>query len=480
MRPRLPTIAKLDLGRSPWTVRYGAATVFVLLALLLNLLPPVQPLPFLFFFAAVTLTARFCGFRPAWFATALSAAAADFFLMTPRYTFTRSWDDLLRVLFFALVSLLISSIARAKSAAELVAEQERTQLAAIVESSEDAIYSKQLDGTITSWNKGAENIFGYAAGEIVGKNVAILARPERENEVRDILKRLSRGEKIEHYETERLKKAGSRIDVSLSISPLYDAEGNTIGASSIARDITARKLSEQALRRAEQLAMAGRLSATVAHELNNPLESLTNLLYLLRHNKSLDDAARKQLELADHELARAAHMARQTLGFYRDSSSPVRADIAHIMDEVLELYMRKLESKHIEVERRYATPMAVPVLPGEIRQLFSNLIANAIDAIDSPGRIAVRIKKSGEWKNSRVRGVRVTIADSGSGINPAARQRIFEAFYTTKKEVGTGLGLWLSREVAHKHGGSISVRSSTGPQRSGTVFSVFLPLEPDP
>ena len=460
-----------DLGRSRWYVRYGVAVSFVLLALLLQFLPPARQIPFAFFFAAVALSARICGFRAAIFSTFLSAALADFFLLPPRFSFAVGGYDALRLSFFVMVALLISSLAKKKSEAEKDADERRAQLAAIVESSEDAIFNKTLDGTILTWNRAAQEMYGYRPEEIIGKNVALLAPPDRPNEIASILERLRHGKRIAPFETERVTKDGRRINVSLSISPVFDEEGKISEAATIARNITDRKRTETALRRAEKLATAGELGATIAHEMNNPLAAATNLVYLIRKNKSLDEKARKQLELLDQELGRMAHMTRRTLGFYRDTSSPVPADMSQIMDEVLELYASKLQSKAIKVQKEYQAHAEVAVFPGEIRKVFSNLIANAIDAMRRQGTITIRVRTSHSWNHSRLPGARVTVADSGTGITAADKQRIFEPFYTTKKETGTGLGLWLSKDIVQKHGGSISVHS----KRNGAVFSVFIP-----
>jgi len=166
-----------------------------------------------------------------------------------------------------------------------------------------------------------------------------------------------------------------------------------------------------------------------------------------------------------------AHMTRRTLGFYRDTSSPVSADMGQIMDEVLEIYARKLHSKAIKVQKEYRAHAEVAVFPGEIRKVFSNLIANAIDAIRGQGTITIRVRTAHSWNHSPLLGARVTVADSGTGIEAADRRKIFEPFYTTKKETGTGLGLWLSKDIVLKHGGSISVHSKP----NGTVFSIFIP-----
>jgi two-component system, chemotaxis family, CheB/CheR fusion protein len=466
-----------DFRHRRWFPRYGCATLLVAFAFLLNSIPAAQSLPFIFFFAAVAISARICGFGPALLATALSALIADYFFLLPRFTFAHTSGNLVRLFFFMLVSLLISSLAKQRSIAESKAEQHSAELAAIVESSDDAIFTKTLDGIITTWNRGAEKLYGYKAEEIVGKNVAQLAPPEKQEEISDIMEKLGRGERIDHYETIRVRKDKSRMHVSLSVSPLFDGD-KIFGAASIARDITARKLSEEALRRAEKLATAGRLSATLAHELNNPLEAITNLLYIVRHSEALDEKSRKRLDLADEELVRIAHMTKQTLGFYRDSSSAARLDLGKLMDEVLALYMRKLQSKGIEVRKKYRQPAQVMAFAGEIRQVLSNLVGNAIDAMNESGSLSIKIANSREWNHAGTPGVRVTILDSGSGIQPAFKPRLFEAFYTTKSDIGTGLGLWLSKELIGKHGGSISVYSSVRPGMTGTAFSIFLPLTP--
>lgn len=475
MRQKRRSIAVADFSHLHWPIRYGLAAGFVAVALLLNSIPAARSLPFLFFFGAVAITARICGFGPALFATFLSGAAANYFFMPPRFGFVHSSGDILRLAFFALVCLLISSLAKQRSLVEKEAEGDRAKLAAIVASSDDAIFSKTLDGTITTWNKGAERLYGYSAGEIIGQNVTILADAKGKFEILGIMETLRGGGKVDHHETQRIRKDGSTVNISLSVSPLFDSDGKVIGAASIARDITAQKLAEEALRKTEKLASAGRLSATIAHEINNPLEAITNLLYLLKRNQSLDEKARKQLNTADDELRRVSHLARQTLGFYRDSSSAVKVNLETALDEVLDLYLRKLSASRIRIEKDYAGPVEVVAFAGEIRQVFSNLVSNAIDAMPNGGRIKIRVANSHSWRGENIPGGRITVADSGSGIAPADMTKIFEAFYTTKKDVGTGLGLWLSKEIVHKHKGSISVRSSTRAGCSGTVFSVFLP-----
>lgn len=351
------------------------------------------------------------------------------------------------------------------------------RLAAIVESSEDAIIGKDLDGIVTNWNTGAERMYGYRPQEIVGRHISMLTVPGDEEDVERIMQRLRRGEHILHYETRRMRKDGEILQVALTISPIRNAAGKIIGASTIARDITEIKRAEQTLRMTEKLAATGRLAASIAHEINNPMASVTNLMYLLQHHPTLDEGARQYVSLAQEELDRITHIVRQMLGFYRESDAPVPVSIKDVVDNVLVLYARKLRNAHIEVERRYSYEGTVRAFPGEVRQVFSNLLVNAIEAVGQRGKIVVRVQSARNWSYPDREGVRVIVADNGPGISAQNRRRVFEPFFTTKGERGTGLGLWVSEGIVRKHGGAIRVRSSDRPGRHGTCFSVFLPEE---
>jgi two-component system, chemotaxis family, CheB/CheR fusion protein len=351
-------------------------------------------------------------------------------------------------------------------------------LAAIVEGSDDAIFSKTLEGIVTSWNRAAERMYGYSSEEIVGKPLSILLPPDRPNEVRDILTRLKRGERLKHYETTRVAKDGHPLNVSLTISPIQDAQGKIVGASTIARDITRLKMAEQALRNSERLAVAGRMAATVAHEINNPIESVSNILYLLGNSKALDETSREFVRAAQEELKRISQITKVTLGFYRNwERRQVPVKIIDLVENVLTLYSRKSASLGISIEKQYRSEGIVTGDAGELRQVFSNLILNAMEALTKAGsRLRIRIFDSADWKDRNLRGVRTIISDNGPGIPLADRARIFDPFYTTKGEEGTGVGLWVSRGIVENHAGSICFKTRVTPQHSGTAFSVFLPL----
>jgi PAS domain S-box-containing protein len=366
----------------------------------------------------------------------------------------------------------------AEEPSSIEAEQRLQLLAAIVESSDDAIFSKTLDGTILSWNAAAERMYGYHSEEIIGKPVSMLLPPDRPDEVRGILARLRRGEKIEHFETVRVAKNGHSLTVSLSISPIREAGGRIVAASTIARDITRSKLAEQSLRNSEKLAIAGRLAATVTHEINNPLEAVTNALYLLAESPSLDSNARQFLTIAQDELAKIRQVTTLTLGLHRgDGERTQEVKVTGLIDNVLSLYGRKLHTLGIAVDTRYDADVPLNAFPGELRQVFSNIIVNAADALEKSGdKLCIHVFQSPDWTNLTQRGLRITISDNGCGIPVERRAQVFEPFFTTKGNRGTGIGLWVSLGIVKKYGGKIRFRTSVRQGRSGTTFSIFLPV----
>jgi signal transduction histidine kinase len=247
-------------------------------------------------------------------------------------------------------------------------------------------------------------------------------------------------------------------------------------ARALETEMEARRQSEDALVRSEKHAAVGRLTASIAHEINNPLSSLTNLFYLINTDTSLDPAARHYAALADQELRRTARITKQMLGFYRESSTRIPCKLSLIVDGVLELFEARLCAGNITVEKDYVVEGDVEGFPAEMRQLFANLIGNAIEAVGNKGKIRLRISRVRDWTDPVGHGVRVSVGDTGAGMSPEYQKRIFEPFFTTKGESGTGLGLWVSRGIVQKHEGRIRFRSRPHQgQSGGTVFSVFLP-----
>jgi PAS domain S-box-containing protein len=242
----------------------------------------------------------------------------------------------------------------------------------------------------------------------------------------------------------------------------------------VAMDVTSRKAAEQTLRQSEKIAATGRLAASIAHEINNPLASVMNALYILRTNSNMPESGLVYVRTAEEELARVVHITKQTLGFYREISSPVMSSVPQLFEEVLAAYDGRIEKGQIAVRRDFSEVVPLAAFPSELRQVFSNLVLNAIEAISGPGNIHIRVRHGHDGQQRD--GIRVTVADDGCGIPAENMPQIFEPFFTTKNSKGTGLGLWVSQGIVQKHQGSLRVRSRTAEARHGTCCSVFLPF----
>ena len=286
-----------------------------------------------------------------------------------------------------------------------------------------------------------------------------------------------------------LYSAEYRVESPDGIQTWLSASGNAtfapnttdiIGMVGTVQDITSRKSQENALRQSEKLAATGRLAATIAHEINNPLEAVTNLIYLSRTDPDVPEPVQLLLETADTELARVAQIAQQTLGFYRDTTRPIEINLNEVLQSVVDLFVRKMVSRKITCTLDLQPDLCINGLQGEIRQVFSNLIVNAIDAFTfapmmKPGRIHIRGRHLHGQFGGGQGAVSILVCDEGSGISPSARARIFSPFFTTKLSVGTGLGLWVTRGFVEKQGGSIAFRTRSG-NPSGTIFRLVLPV----
>ena len=345
------------------------------------------------------------------------------------------------------------------------------ELAAIVESSDDAIVSKDLNGMITSWNLAATRVFGYSSEEIVGASILKLIPEHLHSDERTIIENIRAGKRIEHFETVRLAKDGRLIDVSLTVSPIKDGEGRVIGASKILRDVSDRRRIERSLLQAEKIAATGRMAATIAHEINNPLEALTNLLYLLRP-KIADEEGRAFLATAEDELGRVSHIAKQTLGYYRENAAASLASLSSIAEHALTIYEPRCAAAGIVLRRFLDCQTSVVLRRGEMMQVISNLVANSINATPAGGTLSVSVSDA----TGTDAGVVLTVADNGVGIAPKDLPRVFDAFFTTRATVGTGIGLFVAKDFVEGHGGRIDIESSCESGRHGTTVRVFLPL----
>jgi signal transduction histidine kinase len=278
-----------------------------------------------------------------------------------------------------------------------------------------------------------------------------------------------------HSSRQAFELQHARRSFRISIDPVPSPDGTETESILVLTETTSQKRTEEALRVAEHLAATGRLAHSIAHEINNPLEAVTNLLYLLRREVATGTLAAEYVEKADRELARVGHITKQTLSFSRNSSAPESIALNVLIENVLDLYRADLTMKQIKIEKRYDRSAEIKVHAGQIRQVFSNLIANAIHAVSQKGRISIRVNRSRSWKRGK-NGIRVIIADNGEGIARENTSKIFEAFFTTKKHNGSGLGLWLSLGIITAHGGEIRVRSTRHSDWHGSCFSVFLPF----
>ncbi len=259
--------------------------------------------------------------------------------------------------------------------------------------------------------------------------------------------------------------------------PFYGGDRQPVRFIGTVMDVTKERQAEEALVKTEKLAIAGRMAASIAHEINNPLDAVSGLLYLCRADDGVPERVKENLKLAEHELQRAAQITCSTLTFYRESPNPVPTNVVELIESVLKFQQPSIRKAGVEVQTDLVYSQPIYAFPGELRQIFTNLISNAIEALQRNGGLFVRVHPARDWASNRD-GYRIVIADNGPGIPPDARKKLFEAFYTSKGEKGTGLGLWITSQLVQKHGGSIKLRSChpATPKRSGTLFSVWLPL----
>jgi PAS domain S-box-containing protein len=257
----------------------------------------------------------------------------------------------------------------------------------------------------------------------------------------------------------------------------FDGEGRVTRVLGVLWDVTDRKQAEEAMLRAEKLAVAGRLAASVAHEINNPLEAVGNLLYLVSLSDTLE-AAQEHAEVALNQLMRVSLITQQMLKFHRQTGAPQETVVSEIAASVLVLFHARLQAGRVHTDLRVKSEKSVACMPSEVQQIFANLVANAIDALPADGRLVIRARCSLDWRDYRTTGMRVTFCDSGTGMERAAMRRIFEPFFTTKAETGTGLGMWVVAQLVERHRGHVLPWSTRRPGRSGTAISVFLPCQP--
>jgi PAS domain S-box-containing protein len=344
----------------------------------------------------------------------------------------------------------------------------------------DAVIATDKTGCVSYVNQIAEDLTGIKLAEARGKQIhevfPIFNEHTRKPVDNPVAKVLESGRIMGLANHTVLQRSdGTLIPIEDSAAPIYDDQNQLRGVVMVFRDVTLEKHSQSVMRKAEKLAAAGRLAATMAHEINNPLEAVGNLIYIVKHAANVPEDVMGYLTMAEQELDRVSHITRQTLGFYRDSSEPGPVEMRTVIESVLKIYTNKIRSKNVALQLELAAECpTIFGLQGEMKQLIANLVSNAADAVDHAGKIRIVMMPAAREQGT---GVELKVEDNGPGIAAEHRTHIFEPFFTTKKDVGTGLGLWVSKEIAERHGGHIEVSSGKESSLGGAVFTVFLPCD---
>ena len=466
-------------ARSRTILAYVLAVVLPLLsAFATNHFHVLQPFPMGLQFLSMALVATLGGLGPALTTVFLAITTRLYHLVITTHTSFNIRSEAVRFSVVLLGALIISILSRRRRLSEerlevaLAELQERSDaLVESLSSSKCASWVLDLDVNETiRWQEGSYPVCGRPFHELENMpSLSPMLHPEDRVIVSELLRNARHSDDpfVSEYRTlwpngevHWLEMRGTRIS------------GARCRWRGVTLDITERKLSEAALLRSEKLAAMGRLASTVAHEINNPLEAVTNLLYLASADETLEATTRSYVSMAERELARLGNITRLTLGFVRTNSDIVDVEIAESVEGVLSILQHRFDSTSISIERYYEPNTRISIPPHELRQIATNLIANASDAVSSIGpgaKVAIRIAKQDQTAI-------LTVEDNGAGIPAANLQRIFDPFFSTKKEVGTGIGLWVTKEIVEKNGGTISVESGNLPSGFHTSFRVEFPL----
>jgi PAS domain S-box-containing protein len=515
----------LSMERLPWPIRalLGGATATLAFALT-YWIGPLRAFPLLLAFPTVILSAWFLGMWGGIACAFTDAVLVDHFLTSSqlRFSIANNVPEDLRLSLFVGLSILLAWTIRRSALRRAQLETQELQQSLALANVERQIAEERARASETlrdrdevlqialrangmglwawdlklgtlHWSDEVYRIVGREPGSMEPDFEAWLrlVHPEDVTAVREGIRQTQKDGRDYHRLYRVLLPDGSVRWLESQGKCQRDSDGQPKRVVGVVADVTNRKLAEEAMLRAEKLAVAGRLAASVAHEINNPLEAVANLLYLIQTADTVESAQEQAGEALD-ELMRISQITLQTLKFHRQPGKPAVIKLSEVVQTVLTLFRGRLRATQIEVEVQAEREAGVECMPGEIQQIFANLVSNAIDAMpqnDSQngnhngnhsaphcGRLTIRLRPSHDWRDSATPGMRVTFYDSGVGMDQATMRRIFEPFFTTKTETGTGLGMWVVAQLLARHNGHLRIWSTQSPRGSGTAFSVFLPL----
>ena len=503
---KIPTTQNLE--RWPWAVRAllggGAAVIAVLLT---YTIPPLRNYPMLLAFPAVVLSSLFLGMLGGVLCAFTEAALVDIYLARTSALYSSGAAmEAMRLTFFLLILIILSRGMRrlgqqsaqlktqelekqlALAEAEHKLAEERARASEELRERDDLLKIALEVNGMGMWVWDLQENAAYVSDpvcEMTGREPGTvnqlprdwlrLVHPDDAGRVKVALAKIRATGNDYHQQYRILRPDGSVRWMESQGKCQHDSEGRATRVVGVLADVTHRKLTEEAMLRTEKLAVAGRLAASVAHEINNPLTAVGNLLYLISTAGSLEDSHAYSHQAMD-ELMRVSLITQQTLQFHRQPGAPAVTLLSEVVNGVLALFRGRLRGAGIVPEVRHEQETSIACMPSEMHHVFANLVGNAIDAMPQGGRLVVRLRPSLDWRDGKTKGMRVTFADTGMGMNRATMRRIFEPFFTTKTETGTGLGLWVVAQLTERRHGHVRVWSWKR-AASGTAFSVFLPFQ---
>jgi len=505
MELRFPDANAMDEMAWPFRLLLGCLTAVISIGLTF-FITPLRSFPLLVAFPTVIFSAWFFGMAGSFGCALLDVTLVDVLLTKEEFRFSVGFArQEERLALFLLVSTLVGVLVRrmAHQQAELrntdlkrnlmlevaqrqMAEERVRSAEALKEQEELLQIALRANGMgLWMWDLHADamhrsdevyRIAGMEPGEISSDPRAWLqcVHPDDREGLEQALLRTRDTGCDYHFQYRVCWSDGSVHWLESQGKAQRDSDGRITRIAGVLADVTHRKRSEEAMLRAEKLAVAGRLAASVAHEINNPLEAVANLLYLISLTDNTAEA-HKHAQRALDELLRVSLITQSTLKFHRQPGTPRVTMLSEVMEGVLAMFRGRLHSAGIQVKLNMEEEVAVACMPSEMQQIFSNLIANAIEAMPKSGRLVIRLQPSHDWRDRDKKGMRVTFGDTGMGMERAIMRRVYEPFFTTKAETGTGLGLWVVAQLVERHGGEIRLWSSLRQGASGTVFSLFLP-----